>query len=186
LSSKELKLASRYEENQEKVWNRVAAMQKKLSANVGPEVQAEESASSLALTLESQPLQQAIQPYLDQLLPSVAAEGDVVGYAFLINGQLNSAEVYGSAQLFRQFWPKLLRASAVEAVAESKGGTASELPSVEAVSAWLVDGEQGKAYLRPVGERMETVLQEGKQCLLFETRDRQKRNAWVHRTYLAK
>jgi hypothetical protein len=186
LSSKELKLATRYDENQAKVWARVAAMQDKLKANVGPEAQSAESASSLALTLETNRVQDAVQSYLDELSPVLAAHPDAIGFVFTINGQLNSAEVYGSSRLFRQLWPKLLRASAVEACAESKAAQAPTATTTEAVHDWLKDGEGGKAYLRPVGERMETVLQEGNACLLFETRDRQRDGTWVHRTYLAK
>ncbi|MFX5484718.1 DUF6569 family protein, partial [Acinetobacter baumannii] len=45
-------------------------------------------------------------------------DSDVVGYAFAINGKVNSADVYASHDLFKKLWPKLLNSSAVEAVAE--------------------------------------------------------------------
>lgn len=186
LSSKELKLATRYEENQNKVWAKVAATRARLKEKLGTEVQASESTSSLALTLDSNRLQESVQPYLDGLTPTVAAHADVVGYVSVINGQFNSAEVYGSNRLFRQLWPKLLQASAVEALAEQRDEPATDPLAAEVVRSWLADAEAGKAYLRPAGDRMETVLQEGNQCLLFETWDRQKQGAWVHRTYLAK
>jgi hypothetical protein len=186
LSSKELKLANRYEANQSKVWDKVAVAQRKLSDNVGQEVRSVESASSLVLTLENSALDQAVQPYLETLTGIGKDEGDTIGYVFAINGQLNSAEVYGTSHLFRRLWPKLLRASAVEAVAEKQGTEARATPSEAAVRAWLRDAEAGKAYLRPVGDRTSAVQQEGEKCLLFETRDRKRGEAWVHRTYLAK
>ena len=42
----------------------------------------------------------------------------MIGYVFAINGHVNSADVYASRALFVKLWPKLLKASAVEAVAE--------------------------------------------------------------------
>ena len=42
----------------------------------------------------------------------------VIGYAFAINGKVNSADVYASHELFQKLWPKLLESSAVEAFSE--------------------------------------------------------------------
>ena len=42
----------------------------------------------------------------------------MIGYVFAINGHINSADVYASRALFLKLWPKLLEASAVEAIAE--------------------------------------------------------------------
>jgi hypothetical protein len=186
LNSKELKLANRYEANQSKVWEKVGAAQEKLSLNAGGDVRSKVSASSLQLTLEDSAVRKAIQPYLDELRGIVGEEGDAIGYVFAINGQINSAEVYGSRRLFRQLWPKLLQASAVESVAEQKGEAAPNPVSEAMIRTWLKDAEGGKAYLRPVGHRMAAVQQEGERCLLFETRDQYRDGAWVHRSYLSK
>ena len=43
---------------------------------------------------------------------------DVIGFAFAINNELNSADVYSSNGLFKRFWPRLLKTAAIEAVAE--------------------------------------------------------------------
>ena len=36
---------------------------------------------------------------------------DIVGFAFAINGRINSAEIYPSNGLFAKMWPKLLKSS---------------------------------------------------------------------------
>ena len=40
---------------------------------------------------------------------------DVIGYATVINGKVNNADVYASHSLFHKLWAKLLNASAIEA-----------------------------------------------------------------------
>ena len=110
----------------------------------------------------------------------------VVGFAYAINGKVNSAEVYASRGLFLKLWPKLLRAGAVEALAERKAGEGYAQPKVEVVREFLADAEGGKAYLERVGARVEAVMQETDKALLFETRDREWRGGWIHRNYLAK
>jgi hypothetical protein len=181
-----LKPFTNYEVNQSKVWDRVAAMQNKLTAKLGSDVKSIESSSSWSLTLENNDLQQAVEPYLDAMTPAIADHEDVIGIVFIINCQFNSAEVYGSSHLFRKLAPKLLKAIVVEAITEQCETEAVPSPCEEEVRAWLADAESGRAYQRQVGERIETVTQEGKRCLLFETRDRQHPGTWLHRTYLSK
>jgi hypothetical protein len=112
-----------------------------------------------------------------------------VGYAFAINGKVNSADVYASRELFAKLWPKLLRSSAVEAMAEMKKGAKFENATAEAVKACITDAEKGTQSARAVTPRVEMVTKESKDNLLFETRDRQAKEgdeAWVHRNYVAK
>ena len=56
--------------------------------------------------------------YIKKLSGIIDGKSDVIGYAFAVNGKISSSDVYGSNALFRQLWPKLLKASAVEAIAE--------------------------------------------------------------------
>jgi hypothetical protein len=167
------------------VWSKVAATQARLREKVGREI-VTDSSSSLELTLESDPVRESVGPYLKALLPAVEGKEGVVGFAYAINGKVNSAEVYASRGLFRKLWPKLLRASAVEALAEREAGTGHGQPTAEAVREFLADAEWGKAYLERVGARVEAVMQETDKALLFETRDRERQGGWIHRNYLAK
>jgi hypothetical protein len=118
LSSKDLKLAARRDHSQQNVWNQVAVAQGKLAAKVGAEVASERSRTSLQLTLESEKVKRSTKEYENALEGVVRNAPDVVGYAFAINGKINSAEVYASRELFLKLWPKLLQAAAVEALSE--------------------------------------------------------------------
>lgn len=186
LATKELKLAAKYRKDQGEVWSKVYDAQSRLSSSVGSSVQSGESASSLQLTLESPAVQAAADRYCQALAGVAAKHSDAIGLAFAINGRMNSAEVYGSGTLFRKLWPKLLKASAVEAVAERKKGPLPSPVSVHAVRAMLADAENGRASIQTVGDRMEIVMQETDRSLLFETRDQRQSGTWIHRTYLAK
>jgi hypothetical protein len=185
LPAKELKLATRYEQNQQKVWEKVAATRSRIEHGISGSIRTA-SESSLQLTLESPQVQESVKPTVEKLLPVVDGKRDVIGFAYAINGQVNSAEVYASHALFARLWPKLLRASAVEALAERKEGETAPAVSAESVRDFLADAERGKAYLQGVGKRTQQVMQETDRGLLFETRDRQQGDAWVHRSYLKK
>jgi hypothetical protein len=89
-----------------------------LSKSVGDNVQAPVSASSLELSVENVKVKETTAAYLQALSGILQNKSDVIGYVFAINGHVNSADVYASRALFAKLWPKLLKASAVEAVAE--------------------------------------------------------------------
>jgi hypothetical protein len=185
LPAKEIKLATKYEQSQQKVWSRVAATRSRLREKIGREIPTA-SESSLQLTLEAPEVQQSIEPYLKKLASVADGQEDAIGLAYAVNGKLNSAEVYASPALFLKLWPKLLRASAVEAVAERSEGESSVPVTAAAVGEFLTDAERGKAFLQAVSRRTEQVMQETDGNLLFETRDRQQDGAWIHRSYLTK
>src|SRR2546425_8984675 len=52
---------------------------------------------------------------------------------------IQSADVYASNALFAKLWPKLIRASAVEALAERQPGAAANVPAEDTVHAFLAD-----------------------------------------------
>jgi hypothetical protein len=131
-------------------------------------------------------VQESIEPYLNKLASVAGGQADAIGLAYAVNGKLNSAEVYASHVLFGKLWPKLLRASAVEAVAERNESDSFSPVTATAVQDFLADAERGKAFLQAVSERTEQVMQETDTALLFETRDRQQNGAWIHRSYLTK
>lgn len=184
VASKQMKMAVRVAGNQQQVWNEVARAQDSLSAVAGA-VRAPASPTSYMLSLESPQLQQSVESYIRELSRIPEGQSDVIGYAFAVNGRINSAEVYASNELFRKLWPKLLRASSVEAVANFQPGGKFDKPSFEAVQASLVDADHGKASAREVNGRTSVVMKETDRNVLFETRDKAQ-NAWVHRSYMTK
>jgi hypothetical protein len=185
-STKSLKLAAKRANSQQEVWANVADTQVKLSNNVGRSVQAVESRSSLELSVENDKVKETTASYINALSGILANKTDVIGYAFAINGRVNSADVYASGQLFAKLWPKLLKANAVEAVAELQKDVKAEPVTDGMIEEFLVASERGKVAEKEVTQRVRLLMREDDQNIFFETRDRSKQDAWIHRNYIRK
>lgn len=187
VATRELKLAANRTKSQGEVWSKVAEAQTKLSANVGGRVNAPVSTSSFQLTLENRQVQETADAYIKALSHIADKHADVVGYAFAINGKINSADVYAANALFRKLWPSLLKASAVEAIAElQKNQRVDTKVSAAEVDAFLDDAEGGAATEKDVTKRVQMITRESKVNILFETRDRSAKGPWLHRSYIKK
>src|SRR2546428_7151571 len=143
IAGRELKLAAKNAESQGEVWRQVAMAQDKLSANTGTRVNGAASPTSFQLALENKQVQASADSYVKALGSIVEGKPDVIGYVFAINGKINSADVYASSSLFKKLWPKLLQASAIEAVAELRRGEKFAAPPAAAVRGLLDDSPQG-------------------------------------------
>ena len=178
--------------NQGGVWTEVTAFQNKLMANAGVEVRAKESPTSLQLTLENKKVKETVDRYTEKLASILNGRTDVIGYAFAINGKVNSAEVYGSAALFKNLWPKLLRANATEALAELQKGKQFDPVTADAVKTCLLDANTDKtqrdyvAIQKTLAKRTIVLMRETEQSIFLETRDREQEGGWIHRTYVTK
>jgi hypothetical protein len=171
---------------QREIWRDVARIQDRLSSNLGAPVAAPRSASSLQLTLESTALESERAEYLNALLPLGEQADDIVGYAFAINGRLNSADLYPSNALFRKMWPKLLRASVTEAIGE-RDAPAAAPPAVPTVASFFDEADRARAAERPAAERGALEVREGASAVLSVARPKAApASAWMHRSYLAK
>jgi hypothetical protein len=166
--------------------NAIPADPRTTAAAVGFSVASSRSHSSLQLMLENKQVTETADDYLKKLSPIIEGRNDVIGYAFAINGQMNSADVYSSHALFKKLWPKLLEASATEAIGEFEKGKAFKPVDAEAVKAFLSEAERGKGEEREVTSRVLAVKRESEKNLFFETRDRKQKGAWIHRNYIAK
>jgi hypothetical protein len=138
------------------------------------------------MTMDAPVVRRSIDGYIQELAGIVNGKGDVVGYAFAIDGKINSGDVYSSHDLFAKLWMKLLRASSVEAVSEFQPGKKYEPAKLSALKAAIQDADSGKASARNLTDRTEVVVKETSQNVVFETRDRKQNEAWVHRNYLTK
>jgi len=83
-------------------------------------------------------------------------------------------------------WPKLLKSSAVEAIAELTAYKNFKAATPAMVSASLKDAEKGKRSEKVVSSRVRIITSETEQNLLFETRDQQKKEQWIHKSYIQK
>ena len=185
IAGKELKLAAKKQADQGAVWKAVADSQKKLSSVLASPVASPASPSSYQLTLENKDLKGATNKLVSDLKSAADGDNDVVGYAFAINGHVNSADVYASHDLFKKLWPKLLNSSAVEAVSE--GVQKSAKPATEAeVRACLTDADHApKVKNSEKSRNFEVNSQEDAKNVLFETVDTD-RAVSVHKNYMAK
>jgi hypothetical protein len=187
LTSKALKEAALYKRVQGEVWKEVGKIQKKLSEQVGTSVQSNKSSSSLQLALENTGVVSRVSEYKGVLEPIIADHPDVIGYAFSINGDLNSADVYGSRALFLKLWPGLLEAAATEALAEEGSKRVDKQPETVDVQLFLHEAENSQVRKDPgASELLET--REGKESLYQESRTEPahsgKKSQWIHRNYL--
>jgi hypothetical protein len=188
LVTKDLRLAAKQANNQSQVWDKVAETQAKLSSNVGVTVNAAQSESSLQLALENKQVQQTADNYIKKLsnLPFAKERSDVIGYVFAINGKINSADVYASHTLFMKLWPKLLKANAIEAIAELQKGKRFEPVTITAVKAFILEAQSGTATEQSVTTRIKIITRETPRNITFETRDTARKGLWVHINYVVK
>jgi hypothetical protein len=167
---------------QSHVWASVDRAQETLSRNTGVNVRDKVSASSLQLALENEKLVAERDKYVKALKAKGEAEDDIVGVVFAVNGKVESGDVYPSHALFAKMWPKLLEASAIEAVAR-RNEPAEKAPSEQAVRDFIAQADAGKMSVTPLDLNMRRVLHEAEHGYLIEAALDQ---GWVHRSYLAK
>ena len=184
-TTRELKLAAKRSTSQGEVWRSVSVAQGKLSRNVGSRVNSPVSESSLQLAVENKRVQETADSYIKALSAIANDSNDVIGYVFAINGKVNSADIYGSNVLFKKLWPKLLKANAMEAIAELQDGKFKPA-STDNVQGFLVESERAKGSAKDVNARVNLMTREDEENILFETRDKQQQGAWIHRNYIKK
>jgi hypothetical protein len=144
------------------------------------------SPSSLQLTLENELVKETANDYIKNLSSIINGKKDVIGFVFAINGQMNSADAYSSNALFVKLWPKMLEASAIEAVAELKADEKFQPLEAAAVKVFLRESQAGKAETKKVTARTSLVKSETEKNLFFETSDLSRGKTWLHRNYIAK
>ena len=124
---------------------------------------------------------QAQQGYINALNATAVRGADLIGAVFAINGRVEGAEVYQSTALFRQAWPKLLRAYATEAIA-SAGSPAEALPSPEAINLFLTSTQQGRTRDRAFASGV--LVRDSDIAIFTEIAGRD--GHWDYRSYVPK
>ena len=190
LPMKALKMAARDQHNQSEVWDQVASAQRQFAVSLGAAAPlASPSPTSMQLTLENKKLEEVTDAYVRALSKIVEGKPDVVGYAFAINGKVNSADMYASNDLFLRMWPKLLRASAVEAMSERRAAGATAAPDPVELRNLLRDAGIGHESSirsgRTAGSRAVIVRKDAGDAVMFESKDKDSAG-WLHRSYVAK
>jgi hypothetical protein len=178
-------LAANATRSQSEVWREVEKTQNKLSANVGATVNSAASRTSLQLALENKNVWATTDQYVKNLAGAITGKPDAIGYAFVINGEINSAEIYASHDLFVKLWDKLLRATAIEAVAELVPKAKFDLVSADDIRAFLNSADRATVKEETITSRMKIVTHDEKEVVMFEARD-DKQKISVHKSYVKK
>ena len=186
VATKDLKLATKADPSQAQVWNKVEKAQQGLAGSVNEDVRSVASRSSLQLALENDKVQESAAKYVNKLSSIVEGRSDVIGFVFAINNELNSADVYPSSAMFKRFWPRLLKAAAIEAVSERSANEKREVVSIAAAGDFLIAAEKGTESLNEVTTRTHMLKRESEKSVFFETRDMAHNGAWIHRSYLTR
>jgi hypothetical protein len=185
-ATKELKLAAKSAESQSAVWENVSVAQAKLTKNLSVDIVSESSPSSYELAVENTTVKETAGSYVSALNGLLRNKPDVIGFAFAINGHVNSADIYASHALFAKLWPKLLKATAVEAIGELDQTAKAEPVVDETIHAFLAESEKPKSKTKEVTGRVKVVSREDDNNAFFETQDRSQKDGWVHRNYIRK
>jgi uncharacterized protein YaaQ len=182
------RLAGRYHMNQSDVWKEVRRSQDRLARNANVDVKDKASDSSLALSLKIKEVVEAGDKYVKKLQPALADQKDVIGYVYAINGKVYAADVYGSSELFRKVWPRLIQANAIEAFADLEKDKKFEATTLKAVEEFLKAGDTAKAKGRTLDDtkKLREVLSndEKARILRFETQDERQKGSYLRRNYL--
>lgn len=183
--TRDLNISIKHTPSQSAVWNTVGNTQRFLTGSLGRNVESRESASSLQLTLEDPNVKQATTEYLDKFFSVIDNHFNAVGYVVAINGKLTNSDTYLCNELFRKLWPKLLKASSVEAIIDKHETTFKTEISVNEVKEFLANKLMPKVSEKQVSTRVKMTTQEFIDKIRFDTMDLEKQ-VCVHTNFVTK
>jgi hypothetical protein len=170
LHAKSARLAAKLKRSQSAVWEGVAACQDDLGSALGKSVHSEASPTSYQLSVENRDLQKRKRDFETRLRRIVEERSDAVGYAFYVNGQRNSADIYASTKLFHMLWKKLLDIAILEAISASNGAPA--VTDSSNAQAWLSESAEARMRdNRRAAPRTRLATKEYQTGTVFETFD---------------
>lgn len=192
LSSKELKLAAKYEKDQSKVWQKVHDIQDSLNLNMNrsygvvSDVRKNASSSSLQLALENEELEKLKEELEGTFRHVLDTNSNALGCAYAINGEIMSVDIYNNKRLFEEIWEKLLDAMITETIS-LKVVENYEPATTADVSAFMAavedEGPDDKKKLNVATELHTAENDSGH--VKFSTMDLAEKD-WVHRNYMKK
>src|SRR5207253_6987729 len=133
--AKSIRLAAKRTMDQNDVWHSIAESQKELGSALKKSVHAPASPTSYQLSVEDSALERKKREYDEKLRGITENRPDAIGYAFYVNSERNSADIYGSTQLFHKLWKKLLDVAILESISARNGNVAA--PDKANLEAWL-------------------------------------------------
>ena len=195
VSSKELKISTKYKKDQSEVWTNVEKYQDKTTHSINNgfisptadtiSVKSEVSATSLELTLDNDEIKKIELTYRNSILKQLKKQPDVVGFAYFINGKLYSIDVFNNHKLFADLFNKLLDAAIAEAISmyDSKQkivkANSSDIVQLLPANAKVYTDEDVNKNTRFLTSEHNIV----QKVLIFTTIDK-KEKSWIHRNWL--
>ena len=177
-------MAAKLSKSQGEVWQKVAETQEDLSESLDKPLCAAASPTSYQLTVEDEDLQKRKETYRTALAKILDDQPRAVGYAFVINGEINTADAYGSGVLFRKLWSKLLDAAVLEAIGElrRKSETLKTAVTSDVIQQWFVEAESaGVSGQQEVPPRVRVDTRRGGKTIVFDTCDHGFNDAVLHK-----
>ncbi|MEL6110459.1 MAG: DUF6569 family protein [Planctomycetota bacterium] len=102
--------ASKLLKNQGIVWQNVAQSKAQLMQAVGNS----DKTSSLNEAQDSEQVTQATQPYLESLGEAATRHQDLVGFAFVLNGEIREINIFPGQAIAAEIFPRMLETYALE------------------------------------------------------------------------
>jgi O-acetyl-ADP-ribose deacetylase (regulator of RNase III) len=168
MANTKTRMATKLDEDQGRVWEEVAEYQEKARLSLGKDVRSRESATSLQLTLENEDVQAAIEAYLQHVQACLVGH-DVIGFAFSINGKIQAAEIFGSADLFGKLRAKLLKSAASEAAFAVDAKADFTHPTEADVEEFIYAADSKKATKKQLNDETVTEHQKNSTSEIFKT-----------------
>ena len=132
--------------SQQAVWDQVSGFRNSFMESAPEAARTIASSSSYAAAIQSLPVQQKIDEMADPLTQSLdhslrESHTGAVGVGVAISGELIWVDAFASPELFKKYWPKLVRSYAAEAMASSKSIRPAiyKTPSIEEARKFLSD-----------------------------------------------
>jgi ARG/rhodanese/phosphatase superfamily protein len=168
--AKSIRLAAKRAFDQDAVWRSVAESQEELGSALNKSMHASASPTSYQLSVEDRALEKKKREY-DKKLRSIAKNrADVIGYAFYVNGERNTADIYGSTSLFHKLWKKLLDVAVLEAISGQNGNVT--LPDKANLETWLKEaGDVQRSDTKKAAPRTRLHIKSYPGGVVFETFD---------------
>ena len=192
LSSRDLKMAAKYDNDQSKVWANVSQEQQKLNHTVsqmnGYAVDLKDgvSATSLQLTLESEELEKAKAEMEEAFANLLADHPNAIGFAYAINGEIYGIDIYNNRVLFEEIWSKVVESIVIEAIS-NKSEEPFEYATVNAVTGFMTavaDSDQQKNESRAINKTTDLSIDENQDGdVVFSTVDNDEKQ-WLHKNYM--
>lgn len=192
LSSRDLKMAAKYDNDQSKVWSNVSQEQQKLNYNVsvmnGYDVDLKDgvSATSLQLTLESEELEKAKSEMEEAFANLLIDHPNAVGFAYAINGEIYGVDIYNNRVLFEEIWERVVESIVIEAIS-NKSEEPFEYATANAVTGFMsavAESDQKTNNSRAINKTTDLSIDENEDGdVVFSTVDNDE-NQWLHKNYM--